>query len=50
MSDRPESIAPPPSHLAWEEDAAFRHVFLFRFDEPDRAALRQMGDMLRYVL
>jgi hypothetical protein len=52
MSDRPQSIAPPPpSHLDWEEDAAFRHVFLFRFDEPDRATLRRLGEMLyRYVL
>jgi hypothetical protein len=52
MPDRPESTPPPvPPHLAWEEDAAFRHVFLFRFDEADRAALRQVGDMLHtYVL
>jgi hypothetical protein len=52
MPDRPESIPPPvPSHLKWEEDVAFRHVFLFRFDEPDRATLRRLGEMLyRYVL
>jgi len=37
---------PPPPHLSWEEDAAFRHVFLFRFEEQDRAALRQVGGML----
>ena len=46
MSDRPESIAPPPPHLSWEEDAAFRHIFLRNFEEPDRAALRRVGDML----
>jgi hypothetical protein len=51
MPDRPESTPPPPPHLAWEDDAAFRHVFLFRFDEADRAALRQVGNMLHgYVL
>jgi hypothetical protein len=50
MPDRPE-FTPPPVHLAWEEDAAFRHVFLYHFDAPDRAALRQVGVMLhRYVL
>lgn len=46
MSDRPESIPPPPPHLSWEEDVAFRHIFLFRFEEPDRAALRRVGDLL----
>jgi hypothetical protein len=55
MSDRPQSIppsqSPPPSHLGWEDDAAFRHIFLFRFEEQDRAALRRVGDMLQtYVL
>jgi hypothetical protein len=51
MPDRPESTPPSPPHLAWEDDAAFRHVFLFRFDEADRAALRQVGAMLHgYVL
>ena len=51
---RPSRFYPaprPPPHLAWEDDAAFRHVFLFRFDEADRAALRQVGAMLHgYVL
>jgi len=51
MSDRHESIPPPPSYLQWEEDAAFRHVFLHYFDEPDRSTLRRLGEMLyRYVL
>jgi len=50
MPDRPE-FTPPPPHLVWEDDAAFRHVFLYHFDAPDRAALRQVGVMLhRYVL
>jgi len=46
MSDRHESIPPPPSHLGWEDDAVFRHIFLFRLEEQDRAALRRAGDML----
>jgi len=46
MPDRPQSIAPPPSHLGWEADAVFRHVFLFRLEEQDRAALHQVGEML----
>ncbi len=46
MPDRPQSIPPPPSHLSWEEDAAFRHIFLRHFEEPDRAALRRVGVML----
>jgi len=48
MSDRPKSTPPlsPPPHLAWEDDAAFRHIFLFRFEESDRAALRRVGDLL----
>jgi hypothetical protein len=46
MSSRPDSTSPPPSHLSWEEDAAFRHIFLRHFEEPDRAALRRVGDML----
>ena len=51
MSDRRDSTPPPspppiPPHLSWEEDAAFRHIFLFRFEEPDRAALRRVGDLL----
>jgi hypothetical protein len=51
MSSRPDSTSPPPSHLGWEDDAPFRHIFLFRFEEQDRAALRRVGDMLQgYVL
>ncbi len=55
MSDRPQFTPPPPAslppHLAWEDDIAFRQIFLFRFDDADRAALRQVGVMLfRYVL
>jgi len=51
MPSRPDSTPPPPPHLTWEDDAAFRHVFLFRFDQADRAALRQVGAMLHgYVL
>jgi len=46
MSDRSNSIPSPPSHLEWEEDATFRHIFLRNFEEPDRAALRRVGDML----
>jgi len=50
MPDRPQSTpppqSPPPSHLSWEEDAACRHIFLRHFEEPDRAALRRVGDML----
>jgi hypothetical protein len=49
MSDRRDSTppqSPPPPHLSWEEDAAFRHIFLRHFEEPDRAALGRVGDML----
>jgi hypothetical protein len=49
MSDRRDSTpppSPPPSHLSWEDDAAFRHIFLRHFEEPDRAALHRVGDML----
>ena len=49
MRSSPDSTppsSPPPSHLSWEEDAAFRHIFLRHFEEPDRAALRRVGDML----
>jgi hypothetical protein len=47
MPSRSDSTPPPPpSHLSWEEDAAFRHIFLRHFEEPDRAALRRVGDML----
>src|SRR5436305_13159946 len=45
-SDSTPPPSPPPSHLEWEEDAAFRHIFLRHFEEPDRAALRRVGDML----
>lgn len=55
-----ETLPPPagsgpsqslPAHLIWEEDAAFRQVFLCHFEDDDRAALRQVGSMLyRYVL
>src|SRR5712691_2083502 len=47
MSDHPQSTPPPPpAHLAWEDDAAFRHAFLFRFQPEDQAALRRVGAML----
>jgi len=45
-SDSTPPPSPPPSHLGWEDDAVFRHIFLFRFEEPDRAALRRVGDLL----
>ena len=45
-SDSTPPPQPPPPHLSWEEDAAFRHIFLRHFEEPDRAALRRVGDML----
>jgi hypothetical protein len=51
MPSRPDSTPPPspppvPPHLAWEEHVAFRHIFLRHFEEPDRAALGRVGDML----